>query len=105
MCLENELEAGEQQSRRGSQALGSWSLEGWLRRGAQKAVALLSESQRKACLPAVFALQQGLTLLQRLHMAVFYLSGSFYHLSKRAAGIGYVSPGAFRPVSAASMGP
>lgn len=92
VCLENELEAGGQENRGGSQASRPWSLEGWLRRGAQRAVALLSEPQRKFCLPAVFALQQGLTLLQRLHVAVFYLSGSFYHLSKRAAGISYVSP-------------
>lgn len=93
VCLENELEGG-QESRGGvcrrQAAPRVWSLESWLRRGAQKAVALLSESQRKACLPAVFALQQGLTLLHRLHVAVFYLSGSFYHLSKRAAGISYV---------------
>lgn len=94
VCLENELEAGGQESggSSGSRATRPWNLEGWLRRGAQKVVALLSEPQRKACLPAVFALQQGLTLLQRLHVAVFYLSGSFYHLSKRAAGISYVSP-------------
>lgn len=93
VCLENELEGG-QESRRGvcrrQAAPRVWSLESWLRRGAQKAVALLSESQRKACLPAVFALQQGLTLLHRLHVALFYLSGSFYHLSKRASGISYV---------------
>ncbi|KAK5894105.1 hypothetical protein CesoFtcFv8_010828 [Champsocephalus esox] len=31
-----------------------------------------------------------LTLLQRLHVALFYLSGSFYHLSKRAAAIRYL---------------
>lgn len=93
VCLENELEAGGRERRGGgSRAPGPWSLEAWLRRGAQRVVALLSEPQRKACLPAVFALQQGLTLLQRLHVAVFYLSGSFYHLSKRAAGVSYVSP-------------
>ncbi|KAI4824439.1 hypothetical protein KUCAC02_012950, partial [Chaenocephalus aceratus] len=33
--------------------------------------------------------QRALTLLQRLHVALFYLSGSFYHLSKRAAAITY----------------
>lgn len=90
VCLENELEADGQERRGGSQASRPWSLEAWLRRGARKAAALLSEPQRKACLPAVFALQQGLTLLHRLHVAVFYLSGSFYHFSKRAAGISYL---------------
>ncbi len=72
-------------------ASGLWSLESWLRRWAQRAVGLLSEPQRKACLPAVFVLQQSLALLHRLHVALFYVSGSFYHLSKRAAGISYVS--------------
>ncbi|XP_019124907.2 peroxisome biogenesis factor 10 [Larimichthys crocea] len=93
VCLENELEGG-QESRSGvgrrQAASGLWSLESWLRRWMLRAVGLLSESQRKACLPAVFVLQQSLTLLHRLHVALFYISGSFYHLSKRAAGISYL---------------
>lgn len=93
VCLENELEGG-QESRSGvsrrQAASGLWSLERWLRRWMQRAVGLLSEPQRRACLPAVFVLQQSLTLLHRLHVALFYISGSFYHLSKRAAGISYV---------------
>lgn len=93
VCLENELE-GVQDSHSGvsrRQAVSRlWSLESWLRRWMQRAVGLLSEPQRKACLPAVFVLQQSLTLLHRLHVALFYISGSFYHLSKRAAGISYL---------------
>lgn len=93
VCLENELEGGQESrssvSRRQA-ASGPWSLESWLRRWTQRAVGLLSEPQRRACLPAVFVVQQGLTLLHRLHVALFYISGSFYHLSKRAAGISYV---------------
>lgn len=93
VCLENELEGG-QESRSGVSRRqappGLWSLESWLRRWMQRAVGLLSEPQRKACLPAVFFLQQSLTLLHRLHVALFYISGSFYHLSKRAAGISYL---------------
>ncbi|KAI3357472.1 hypothetical protein L3Q82_015512 [Scortum barcoo] len=93
VCLENELE-GEQGSggdvSRRQAASGPWSLERWLRRWIQRGVGLLTEPQRRACLPAVFVLQQSLTLLHRLHVALFYISGSFYHLSKRAAGISYL---------------
>ncbi|KAK2850816.1 hypothetical protein Q5P01_007092 [Channa striata] len=93
VCLENELEGGQENrtgvSRRQA-ASGPWSLEALLRRWTQGAVGLLSEPQRRACVPAVFILRQGLTLLHRLHVALFYLSGSFYHLSKRAAGISYL---------------
>ncbi|XP_070695877.1 peroxisome biogenesis factor 10 [Pempheris klunzingeri] len=92
VCLENELESGQESSGVGRRqvARGLWSLESWLRRWMRRAVGLLSEPQRKACLPVVFFLQQGLTLLHRLHVALFYLSGSFYHLSKRTAGISYL---------------
>ncbi|KAG8002423.1 Peroxisome biogenesis factor 10 [Nibea albiflora] len=94
VCLENELEGG-QESRSGvgrrQAASGLWSLESWLRRWMLRLVGLLSEPQRKACVPAVFVLQQSLTLLHRLHVALFYISGSFYHLSKRAAGISYLN--------------
>ncbi|KAM6981553.1 peroxisome biogenesis factor 10 [Tautogolabrus adspersus] len=93
MCLENELEAGQESgggvSRRQA-ASWRWSFESWLKKWMQQAVGLLSEQQRKACVPVVFVLQQSLTLLHRLHVALFYVSGSFYHLSKRAAGISYL---------------
>lgn len=93
VCLENELE-GENESRTGVSrhhaASGQWSLESWLRRWIGGSVGLLSEPHKRACLPAVFVLRQGLILLHRLHVALFYLSGSFYHLSRRVAGISYV---------------
>lgn len=88
VCVENELEGGPE---RGGGVRG-WSLERWLRRRVQRAVGLLTEPQRRACQPAVFVVQQGVALLHRLHVAVFYLHSSFYHLSKRTAGIRYVSP-------------
>lgn len=31
------------------------------------------------------------TLLHRIHLAVFYFSGAFYHIAKRMTGIKYVS--------------
>ncbi|XP_026222599.1 peroxisome biogenesis factor 10 [Anabas testudineus] len=93
VSLENELEGG-QESRTGisrrQAASGQWSLEYCLRRWTERTVGLLSEPQRRACLPAVFVLRQGLTLLHRLHVALFYISGSFYHLSRRVAGIRYL---------------
>lgn len=93
MCLENELEADQESGGgvgRRQAAPAWWSLESWLRRWMRQAVGLLTEPQRKACLPVVFVLQQSLGLLHRLHVALFYISGSFYHLSKRAAGISYL---------------
>ncbi|KAM6976528.1 peroxisome biogenesis factor 10 [Aplochiton taeniatus] len=89
VCLENELEAGEDYQGEGGRRRtvpSPFSPRAWLR----KVVEMLSEPQRKACLPAVFALQQGLTILHRFHVALFYIGGSFYHLAKRAAGVGYL---------------
>ena len=36
-------------------------------------------------------LRYSVTILHRIHLATFYLSGSFYHISKRITGINYVS--------------
>ncbi|KAK8402324.1 hypothetical protein O3P69_000620 [Scylla paramamosain] len=35
-------------------------------------------------------LRYSVTILHRIHLATFYWSGSFYHISKRIAGINYV---------------
>ncbi|XP_061648604.1 peroxisome biogenesis factor 10 isoform X1 [Phyllopteryx taeniolatus] len=93
VCLENELEGPQEPGcsiRRRQAAFGAWSLELWLRRSMRRAVGLLSEPQRRKCLPAVFVLQQTLTLLHRFHVALFYVSGIFYQLSKRASAISYL---------------
>ncbi|KAK5602104.1 hypothetical protein CRENBAI_016741 [Crenichthys baileyi] len=94
VCLENELEGGQEMhgsvGRRRQVASGWWSLERWLRRGVQLAVGLLTEQQRRECQPAVFVIQQSVALLHRLHVALFYISSSFYDMSKRAAGISYL---------------
>ncbi|KAK5863057.1 hypothetical protein PBY51_000115 [Eleginops maclovinus] len=93
VSLVNELEGGPASGRGARQrqaASRAWSLEAILKRGMQRVVGLLPEPQRKACLPGVSILRQALTLMQRLHVALFYISGSFYHLSKRAAAIGYL---------------
>ncbi|XP_034733696.1 peroxisome biogenesis factor 10 [Etheostoma cragini] len=93
VSLENELgceQEGGGGARQRQAASSPWSLESWLRGRMRRVAGLLSEPQMRACLPAVFVLRQGLTLLHRLHVALFYISGSFYHLSKRAAGISYL---------------
>ncbi|XP_071390030.1 peroxisome biogenesis factor 10 isoform X2 [Centroberyx affinis] len=94
VCLENELEAGEEDrgggGRRRAASSGPWSPGSWLRSGVRRAVGLLSEHQRRAAVPAVFALQQGLALFHRVHVALFYIHGAFYHLSKRSASVSYL---------------
>ncbi|XP_011618579.1 peroxisome biogenesis factor 10 isoform X2 [Takifugu rubripes] len=90
VCLENQLEGGPE-SRGHLQTVSVWwSLESWLTRCIQKVLGLMSDPQRRICLPTVFRLQQRLGLLHRLHLALFYIFGSFYYLSKRTAGITYL---------------
>lgn len=90
VCLENELEGGPETHSRLQTVSVCWSLESWLRKCLQKVLGLMSEPQRRNCLPTVFILQQSLGLLHRVHVALFYTFGSFYSLSKRSAGISYV---------------
>lgn len=85
ICVENELETEAREMSR------TWSPASHLRFWIHRAVGMLTEAQRKSLLPLVFALQQGITLFYRLHVAIFYITGSFYHISKRAAGVQYVS--------------
>lgn len=37
------------------------------------------------------AIRYSMTLLHRIHLAIFYFSGAFYHISKRMTGVKYVS--------------
>lgn len=90
--LERELQAEADESRtsQSSPALGlsrRTLIQNWI----QKQVGELTEQQKKRVLQSVHVLKQCLPLLHRLHLAVFYISGTFYHLSKRIAGIRYVS--------------
>uniref|UniRef100_A0A671KQW0 RING-type E3 ubiquitin transferase n=1 Tax=Sinocyclocheilus anshuiensis TaxID=1608454 RepID=A0A671KQW0_9TELE len=86
ICIENELEAEAPQMSR------TWMPLSHVRLWIQRVVGMLTESQRKSLiLSLIFALQQGIRLLYRLHVAVFYITGAFYHIGKRAAGVSYVS--------------
>lgn len=90
ICIENELEAETPQNTQ-QQTSRTWRPLSHVRLWIQRAVGMLTESQRKSLIPLVFALQQGITLLYRLHVAVFYITGAFYHIGKRASGVSYVS--------------
>ncbi|KAM9244760.1 peroxisome biogenesis factor 10 isoform 1-T1 [Dugong dugon] len=58
----------------------------WVHRHAAR----LSEQQRRALLQALHVFSRGLACLRQLHIAWFYISGTFYHLAKRLTGITYL---------------
>ncbi|KAF4793516.1 Peroxisome biogenesis factor 10 [Turdus rufiventris] len=89
--LEHELqmEAEESRSPENPPALGFPSrtlIRSWIR----KQVGELTEQQKKTASQVVYVLKQSIPLLHRLHLAVFYIQGTFYHLSKRITGISYL---------------
>ncbi|XP_007422619.1 peroxisome biogenesis factor 10 [Python bivittatus] len=89
--LEQELEANSS----GLQTLQSRNLGGFqsrtlLRSWMQRRVSRLMEWQRVFLGRAVRIVKQSLPVLRRLHLAVFYMNGIFYHLSKRTTGITYL---------------
>lgn len=90
VCLENQLDGAASHDRLHVTVSSWWTLEAWLRRSIQKVLGLMSESRRRTYLPTIFILQQSLSLLHRLHVALFYIFGSFYYLSKRVSGITHV---------------
>uniref|UniRef100_A0A8C4M4M4 RING-type E3 ubiquitin transferase n=1 Tax=Equus asinus TaxID=9793 RepID=A0A8C4M4M4_EQUAS len=81
-------------------AMAPWSSQGSLapgvrhrsgaRRWVHRHVATLTEQQKKALLRATLVLRQGLSCLQRLHVAWFYIHGAFYHLAKRLTRVTYL---------------
>uniref|UniRef100_A0A8C5UCD4 RING-type E3 ubiquitin transferase n=1 Tax=Malurus cyaneus samueli TaxID=2593467 RepID=A0A8C5UCD4_9PASS len=91
--LEHELqmETEELRTLESPTALGFPSrtlIRSWIR----KQVGELTEQQKKTASQIVYVLKQCIPLLHRLHLAVFYIQGTFYHLSKRISGISYVRP-------------
>ncbi|NWS17549.1 PEX10 factor, partial [Pachyramphus minor] len=86
--LEHELQQeGEESQSPEAPALPSST---FLRRWIRRQLGQLPEQQRKAASQVVYVLKQSIPLLHRLHLALFYIHGTFYHLSKRAAGISYL---------------
>nr|XP_060615032.1 peroxisome biogenesis factor 10 isoform X1 [Anolis sagrei ordinatus] len=91
MHLEHELEVESDETRPlQSRQSGGWRrrtfVQGWLR----QQLGALTEQQRKVLGQWVYVLKQSLPLLRRLHLAIFYMNGLFYHLSKRMTGITYL---------------
>lgn len=90
VCLENELQA-EDRPRAHRDSPSRWNPMFYIKAWVQQAVGALSENQRKNLVPVLYACQQGITIVHRIHVAVFYIYSSFYHISRRATGISYVS--------------
>ncbi|KAK6472290.1 peroxisome biogenesis factor 10-like [Huso huso] len=86
--LEHELQA-ETVGPRASQTR-DWNLTSFFRERAQWAVGRLTETQRRTLLHGTYFLRQGVTFAHRLHVALFYINGAFYHLGKRVSGISYL---------------
>ncbi|XP_063292795.1 peroxisome biogenesis factor 10 [Pelobates fuscus] len=62
----------------------------WIGKKLHRKVSALSEQQKKTLVKAVYVFRQSIVFLRRLHLAVFYLKGTFYHIAKRIAGIHYI---------------
>ncbi|XP_060787488.1 peroxisome biogenesis factor 10 [Neoarius graeffei] len=91
VCIEHELEVEDWDSQNAQrEAALTWSPMWYIKAWIQRAVRMLNSQQRKSLKPVVFAVQQGITVLHRLHVALFYISGAFYHLAKRTSGISYL---------------
>lgn len=92
VCIEHELEVEEWDSQNSQRDMAlTWSPMLYIKAWIQRAVRMLSSQQRKSLRPVVFAVQQGITVLHRVHVALFYITGAFYHVAKRTSGISYVS--------------
>ncbi|XP_066500620.1 peroxisome biogenesis factor 10 [Hoplias malabaricus] len=91
VCVEHELELEEQDFQNAQREVAlTWNPMSYVKAWIHRAVMRLNSDQRKSFKPVVFAVQQGVTLLHRLHVALFYISGAFYHLAKRTTGIRYL---------------
>lgn len=86
LCVEREL----QETRETQVSSRSWGVDLCLRGLVRRTVSALTPAQRNVCASALPVLQQSLDLLHRLHTALFYLRGDFYHMSRRAAGVNYL---------------
>ncbi|MCJ8735227.1 hypothetical protein PDJAM_G00244640 [Pangasius djambal] len=91
VCIEHELEVDEWDSQNAQRDTAlTWSPMSYIKAWVQRAVRMLNSQQRKSLKPVVFAVQQGITVLHRVHVTLFYISGAFYHLAKRTSGISYL---------------
>ncbi|XP_062854589.1 peroxisome biogenesis factor 10 isoform X1 [Trichomycterus rosablanca] len=91
VCVEHELEVEERDSQhvRRETAL-TWNPMFYIKAWIRRAVRMLDSQQKKSLKPVIFAVQQGISFLHRVHVALFYISGAYYHLAKRTSGISYL---------------
>ncbi|XP_063064074.1 peroxisome biogenesis factor 10 [Engraulis encrasicolus] len=89
VCVENELEAEDRPGAHRDPP-SRWNPMFYIKAWVQRAVAALTETQRKNLVPVIYAAQQGIAIVHRVHVALFYIYSSYYHLSKRATGISYL---------------
>ncbi|XP_073459099.1 peroxisome biogenesis factor 10 [Aquarana catesbeiana] len=62
----------------------------WMWKWMHRKIASLPEQQKKTLVKTVYVIRQSITFLRRLHLAVFYMNGAFYHIAKRITGINYL---------------
>ncbi|CAI9533231.1 unnamed protein product [Staurois parvus] len=62
----------------------------WMWKWMHRKIASLPEQEKKTLAKTVYAIRQSITFLRRLHLAVFYMNGIFYHIAKRITGITYL---------------
>ncbi|KAG8434252.1 hypothetical protein GDO86_012576 [Hymenochirus boettgeri] len=62
----------------------------WMRKWIHRKISALSEQQKKTMIKTVYVVRQSIAFLRRLHLAIFYMNGVFYHISKRITGINYL---------------
>ncbi|XP_042333722.1 peroxisome biogenesis factor 10 [Sceloporus undulatus] len=89
--LEHELEAESDGTRTPQSGyLGRLRSRSFLQHWLRKWLGTLTAQQKKTLGQSAYILRQSLPLLRRLHLAIFYMNGLFYHLSKRMTGIAYL---------------
>ncbi|KAM9032587.1 peroxisome biogenesis factor 10 isoform X2 [Sarcophilus harrisii] len=89
--LEHELQVEGEGTRHSQSGLvpgirGRSAVRRWLHRHVRH----LTETQKKVLLRVVYVFKQSVICLHRLHLAVFYMNGVFYHLAKRLTGVTYL---------------
>ncbi|KAM9032586.1 peroxisome biogenesis factor 10 isoform X1 [Sarcophilus harrisii] len=95
--LEHELQVEGEGTRHSQSGLvpgirGRSAVRRWLHRHVRH----LTETQKKVLLRVVYVFKQSVICLHRLHLAVFYMNGVFYHLAKRLTGVTYLRWGRSR---------
>ncbi|KAM4652543.1 peroxisome biogenesis factor 10 [Discoglossus pictus] len=89
--LEHELQIETDGQRVSHGRLSSGShYKSWFWRKVHRKISAMSEQQKKTLAKTVYIVRQSIVLLRRMHLAVFYLNGIFYHIAKRITGITYL---------------